>query len=78
MPNKKVRYFKDYDLIKEKIIYVNDKDLLGHESSNSVSFQFSFWMMERFNLSKNFILMDDDCFIGKLLNKIRFVLCRKW
>ena len=72
MPNKKVRYFKDYDLIKEKIIYVNDKDLLGHESSNSVSFQFSFWMMERFNLSKNFILMDDDCFIGKLLNKSDF------
>ena len=27
MPNKKVRYFKDYDLIKEKIIYVNDKDI---------------------------------------------------
>ena len=24
MPNKKVRYFKDYDLIKEKIIYVHD------------------------------------------------------
>ena len=60
MPNKKVRYFKDYDLIKEKIIYINDKALLGHDSSNSASFHFSIWMMERFNLSTNFILMDDD------------------
>ena len=69
MPNKKVRFFKDYELIKDKIVYVSDKDVLGHESSNSVSFQFSFWVMERFNISKNYILMDDDCFIGKPLKK---------
>ena len=41
MPNEKVRYFKDYKLIKNKIIYVKDKDLLGYDSSDSNSFQFN-------------------------------------
>ena len=72
MPNKKVRFFKDYDLIKEKIVYVLDKDLIGFDSANSHSFQFRAWMMERFNMSENFIIMDDDCFIGKPLNKSDF------
>ena len=72
MPNKKVRYFKDYDLINEKIVYVLDKDLIGFDSANSHSFQFRAWMMERFNMSKNFIIIDDDYFIGKPLNKSDF------
>ena len=72
MPNKKVRYFKDYDLIKEKIVYVLDKDLIGFDSANSHSFQFRAWMMERFNMSENFIIIDDDYFIGKPLNKSDF------
>ena len=72
MPNEKVRYFKDYDLIKEKIVYVYDKDLLGFDSANSVTFAFCFWMMERFNMSENYILMDDDCFIAKPLKKSDF------
>ena len=38
MPNEKIRYFKDYDLIKEKIVYVKDKDILGYDSSNSLIF----------------------------------------
>ena len=40
MPNKKVRYFKDYPLIQEKIKYINDKDFLGFDSANSNNFQF--------------------------------------
>ena len=32
MPTKKVRYFKEYNIIKDKIIYVKDKDLLGYDS----------------------------------------------
>ena len=72
LPNKKVRYFKDYDLIKEKIIYVNDKDLIGFDSANSHTFQFNYWKMEKFGASKNFISMDDDYFIGKPLNKSDF------
>jgi hypothetical protein len=72
MPNEKVRFFKDYDSIKEKIQYVKDKDLLGYDSSNSHAFQFRFWKMKQFGLSDNFIIMDDDCFIGTPLKKSDF------
>ena len=72
MPNKKVRYFKDYNSIKTKIIYINDKEFLGHDSSNSNSFQFNCWKMYKYGISNNFIIMDDDCFIGKPLKKNDF------
>ena len=72
MPNEKVRYFKDYEQINEKIVYVKDKDLLGYDSANSHAFQYRFWKMKQFGLSDNFIYMDDDCFIGKPLNKSNF------
>jgi hypothetical protein len=69
MPNEKVRYFKDYELINEKIVYVKDKDILGYDSSNSHAFQYRIWKMKEFGLSDNFIYMDDDYFIGQPLNK---------
>ena len=72
MPNKKVRYFKDYELIKEKIVYVNDKELLVFDSSSVYAFHFIFWKMKQYNMSSNFILLDDDYFIGKPLNKSDF------
>ena len=72
MPNEKVRYFKEYDLIKEKIVYVKDKDFLGHDSSNSHAFQYRFWKMKEYGISDNFIIMDDDYFIGKPLKKSDF------
>ena len=72
MPNEKVKYFKEPEEIKEKIIYVKDKDLIGFDSSSSVVFQFNLWRMKEFGLSENFILMDDDCFIGKPLKKSNF------
>ncbi len=72
MPNEKVRYFKDYDLIKEKIVYVKDKDFLGYDSANSHAFQYRLWKMKEFGMSDNFIVMDDDCFIGQSLNKSDF------
>ena len=72
MPNEKVRYFKDYEEIKEKIVYVKDKDLSGFDSSSSLVFQFRYWKMKDFNMSDNFIAMDDDCFIGKPLKKSDF------
>ena len=46
MPNKKVQFFKDYNLINDKIVYVNDKEFLGYDSSNSHAFQFRFWKMQ--------------------------------
>ena len=72
MPNEKVRFFKDYDLIKEKIVYVKDKDFLGYDSSNSHAFQYRLWKMKEYGISDNFIIMDDDYFIGKPLNKSDF------
>ena len=77
MPNNKVRYFKDYNLIRDKIVYVNDKDLLGYDSSNFNAFLFSYWKMNKFGISNNFIIMDDDYFIGKKLNKNDFFYVEK-
>ena len=72
MPNAKVKYFKDYELISDKIVYVNDKEFLGFDSSNSCTFQFNLWNLAKFNASQNIILMDDDYFIGKPLLKSDF------
>lgn len=72
MPNEKVKYFKEPEEIKDKIVYVKDKDLLGFDSASSPAFQFNLWRMKQFGLSENFILMDDDCFIGKPLQKSNF------
>ena len=72
MPNEKVRYLKEPDEIKEKIVYVKDKDLIGFDSSSSLVFQFRYWKMKEFNISDNFLAMDDDYFIGKPLNKTDF------
>ena len=44
MPNEKVRYLKSYEEIKEKIIYINDKDFLGFESANIFSFIFNLFI----------------------------------
>ena len=72
MPNEKVSYLKEIEEIKEKIVYVKDKDLIGFDSSSSLVFQFRYWKMKDFNLSDNFISMDDDCYIGKPLKKSDF------
>ena len=72
MPNKKVKYFKSVKKIKEKIIYIKDKDLLGFDSANIYAFTFNLYKMEKFGISKNFIYMEDDFFIGKPLNKSDF------
>ena len=69
MPNEKVKFLKPYEEIKEKFVYVKDKELIGFDSSNSVSFQFNLYKMEKFGISKNFIYMDDDYFIGRPLKK---------
>ena len=72
MPNERVKYFKEPEKIKDKIVYVKDKDLLGFDSASSPVFQFNLWKMKKFGLSENFILMDDDYFIGRPLKKTNF------
>ena len=72
MPNERVRYFKEPEEIKEKIVYIKDKDLLGFDSASIYTFHFNLYKMKNFNISENFILMDDDYFIGGELNKNDF------
>jgi hypothetical protein len=64
-------------LINDKIVYVKDKDLLGHDSSNSYAFQFRYWKMKKFGISENIIAMDDDYFIGGKLEKEDFFYVEK-
>ena len=71
MPNEKVRYFKPKEEIQDKIVYVKDKDVLGFDSANSFSFQITLFNLSKFGMSDNFILMDDDYFIGKPINKTK-------
>ena len=72
MPNEKVKYFKPYNEIKDKIVYVKDKDVLGKESANIYAFTFNLFRLEKFGLANNFIYMDDDFFIGKEIEKTEF------
>ena len=72
MPNEKVKYFKPYEEINNKIVYVKDKDMLGFDSANSVVFQLNLYNMKKFGISDNFILIDDDYFFGKPIKKTDF------
>ena len=53
MPNERVRYFKPQEEIKDKIVYVKDKDLIGFDSASSPVFQFNLWRMKDFGMSEN-------------------------
>jgi hypothetical protein len=72
MPNEKVKFLKTIEEIKEKIVYVNDEEFLGYDSANIFAFSFNLHKMEKFGISKNFIYMEDDYFIGKPLKKSDF------
>ena len=72
MPNEKVKYFKPIDEIKEKIVYLKDKEVLGFESANIYAFLFNLYKLDKFGVSDNFIYMDDDYFIGNYFNKSDF------
>ncbi len=72
MPNNKVKFLKNIDVIKDKIIYIKDKDLLGFDSANIHAFTFNLYKLFYFGVSENFIYMEDDFFIGKPLKKLDF------
>ena len=74
MPNDKVRYFKSPEEIKDRIVYVKDKDVVGFETANNPGFLYRLWNMTKFNISENIIIMDDDYFIGKPIKKSDFFL----
>ena len=52
--------------------YINDKQFLGFDSANIFSFSFNLFKLKNYGVSKNFIYMEDDFFIGKSLKKNDF------
>ena len=72
MPNENVSFLKPKNEINDKIIYIKDKDLLGFDSESSTAFQYALFKLKNFGISDNFLLMDDDYFIGKQMKKTNF------
>lgn len=72
MPNEKVRFLKEPDEISDKIVYVNDKDLIGFDSASIITFEFNLWRLKDFGCSENFIYFNDDYFVGKPMKKSDF------
>ena len=72
MPNDKIDFLKEKEEIKDKIIYIKDSSILGFDSGSPPAFQFNLHFLKKYNLSENFILMDDDYFISQPLKKSDF------
>ena len=72
MPNNEVKYFKDYEYIKDKIIYLKDTDIFDKDNYNWLVFKFRYWKLKKFGISDNFIAMDYNNFVGTALNKSDF------
>ena len=72
MPNDNIPYLKEKEEIKDKIVYIKDNSLLGFDSSSPPTFQFNLHKLKKYDLSENFILMDDDYFIAQPLSKSDF------
>ncbi len=72
MPNEKVKYLKEQNVIKDKIIYLKDKDVLGFDSASSITFEFNLWRLKNFGISNNFLYFNDDYFVGRPLKKKDF------
>ena len=69
MPNEKVRFFKNIEAIRDKIVYIKEKDIIGFDTANSAPLQFNLYKLEKYGISQNFIYMDDNYFIGGNLKK---------
>ena len=67
--NDNISFMKDKEEIKEKIIYIKIKDLLGYETNSNSVIYFNLFKLKNFNINDNFLLMNDNNFIGKPLNK---------
>ena len=72
MPNEKVNFLKPINEIKNRIIYIKDKDILGFDSESSTAFQYVLYRLKKYGISDNFLLMDDDYFIGREMRKNDF------
>ena len=71
MPNKRAKYFKPKKK-SDKFVYIKDIDFPGFDFSNIYVFHYNLYNLANFGISDNFILMDDDYFFGKPMNKTQF------
>ena len=70
--NDNISFMKNKEEIKEKIIYIKIKDLIGFETNSNPVINFNLFKMKQFNISDNFLLMNDNYFIGQPLEKSHF------
>lgn len=73
MPNNNIWFInksKDFD---SKIVYIKDNELLGFDSSSSITFEHNaLYKLDVYNVSEYFIYFCDDYFINKKLRKKDF------
>ena len=67
-----INILKDKEELKDKIIIIKIKDLLGFETELTSVVLFNLNLVKKFGLSDNFLYMNSNYFIGKPLNKSEF------
>ena len=72
MPSEKIKYFKTANDLEGRIVYIKDEDIIGFNSTNDLNFLLCLWNLEKFNVSKNIILMNNNNFIDKPIKKSDF------
>ena len=72
MPNDNVRFLKPIEEIKDKFVYIKEKDLIGFDTINPAALQFRLFELKKYGISENFIYMEDNYFIGGDLKKTDF------
>ena len=72
MPNNKLRFLKPIKEIKDKFVFIKEKDLIDFDTINSAPLQFRLFELKKYGISDNFIYMDDSYFIGDNLKKTDF------
>ena len=70
--NDNINILKEKEELKEKIIIIKIKDLLGFETELNSVVLFNLNQVKKFGLSDNFVFMNSNYFIGKPLNKSDF------
>ena len=72
IPNDKIEFLKPIEEIKDKFMFIKEKDLIGLDTINSAPLQFRLFELKKYGISENLIYMDDNYFIGGNLKKTDF------
>lgn len=66
MPNETIRFIDERKRQKDnRIVYVRDKDLLGFDTTCSLTKEFNMYKLKSFGCATNVIYFNDDMFVGK-------------